>query len=245
LIDYVHKYRDKHSEHSRLVYENESQSWWPDEIYDNLTKYFGEKFYFELIKETDDILRERTYWKNELIEEEFLFSNLKKVTSVLDSNTEKNVQKETAILKEKVLSNIDKAFKNMEINKFLKYVENKDFSNLITIFQQLKISKDFDNVIHICDDLEETFNITRLGIKNSLQKIKIEDYQKEMFNIRKLTNDLKNSSDNEDLQNELNSSFDNMIRKLESRKALNEFLKELDTNEEELENEMTKTRTVF
>jgi len=56
---------------------------------------------------------------------------------------------------------------------------------------------------------------------------------------------LKNDSDNENLQKELHSGFDNLIRKWETRNALKELLNELDTDEEELENELIKTKTVF
>jgi len=246
------------SEQVTLVREKELQPWLPDVVTITFDKkYFDETNVVEQIKKIKDFSEERTIWKNELKEEEPVFFISKEETSVSHSNemldqeikiidsSENNEKTKTNVLKEKVLSNLDKAFSNEEINKFLKCVENKDFSKLVTNFQKLKISKDLNNIINTCDNLEETFNITRLGIEDTLQKIKIEDYQKEMFHIRKITNELKNNPDNKNLQNKLNSIFDNMIRKLESRKALKELLKELDTNEEELESELNETKTVF
>ena len=158
---------------------------------------------------------------------------------------EKIEESKISDLKQKAFSNLAKAFRNKEINKLLECFQEKNFAKLASDFQNLKTSKDFDGIINNCNNFEETLNIARLGIENTLQKIKIEDYQKEIFNIRKIANELKNNPKDQKLLEKLNSNFDNMTRKLESRKALNELLNELDTSEEELENEIANSKTII
>ena len=149
------------------------------------------------------------------------------------------------VLHDQIQSCFNKLLSNAKINVFYNAIEAKNFQTLIDGFARVNASKDLDELRDLCDNLENAFNIIRLEMDDSLQKIKIEDYQRDLFELRKIAAQSSFDKDSAELNNNLKLKIDTIVHKFESRKSLKKLLDEFGTDEDELEKDMQETRTAF
>ncbi len=139
------------------------------------------------------------------------------------------------------INRIQTMYSQKQLAELLSHVEKNDFNAILQNMRDIK-GKELDIIVGFCDNLENVFNIERLTMEPSLQKIKIENYQRNLFEIKKIANQLKKDPDNQEMQKELTKYLKDLERKLESRAALSGIMNEYGYTEKQLEKEMAESQ---
>lgn len=134
------------------------------------------------------------------------------------------------------------AIQNKMIVDFLKQIKTNDFNPLIGLLKELKEKQDYAEIRRISDYLDKSLQMEKLTIDTPLRKIKIEDFQQDLFKIKFLVSKLIHGKGDEELKQELNKKLKDIIEKFESQATLKKALDELGINEKELEKEIKESR---
>ncbi len=133
-----------------------------------------------------------------------------------------------------------------EVVAFVSDLRDKNFAGVVDILRNATESGDVVRIYNLCNTLEMSINVVKLGITSPIQKIKMDDYQTQLMNIRKIANGIISADGRQaPMDNSLKNTLESLIHTFESRLQLHEALDEFGYTEEEIEKSMEDSRTGF
>lgn len=130
--------------------------------------------------------------------------------------------------------NDEKNTQNILISNNVLDIANKisisDYTSILEIFKKSKTA-DKNSNSKIISELIDGFTISKLSTKNKIRRYKLEDIQADLILMNRLINNSNKTP--EDIK-EIQDLSINVIFKLESSIKLDEYLKSIGTNEEEI-----------